>query len=239
MDIRTIDFENFKKTPEEMMFTWKHEIPMIKGITLKHPENLDFIGFNYCASTAQNIRKSKSVHFFVFDYLFERCWNRVEQNTQLLKQFKFVMTPDFSQYTDMSQTFCMWQHFRKQWLGAYWQMQGIPVIPTACWSTKESYDYCFEGMPKNACIATSSLGWTCAEKSIQKKSQNIDLSRGNTKTAFREGTEEMMEQLTPKQLIWYGQVFNWTQDLCDKYDCQLIVIDPDYTKRFEKSKNKL
>ena len=235
MDLRTIDFENFKRTPEEMVFSSKHEMPIIKGILLKHPEKLDFIGFNYCGSTPQVERKNKSVHFFIYDYLFDRCWNRVSDNTKLLQQFKFVMTPDFSEYTDMSITFCMWQHFRKQWLGAYWQLQGIPVIPTACWSTKESYKFAFEGMPKNACIATSSQGWTCAERAIAKNS-SIDLSRGATKTAFREGTEVMMDELTPKQLIWYGQVFNWTQDLCDQYDCQLIAIDADYKKRFAKFK---
>lgn len=236
MDMRTIDFENFKKTPDEMVFSYKNEIPIIKGILLKHPENLDFIGFNYCASTSKSLRKNKSVHFFIFDYLFDRCWNRPEENTRLLKQFKFVMTPDFSQYTDMSKTFCMWQHFRKQWLGAYWQLHGIPVIPTVCWSTKESFEYCFEGMPKNSCLATSSIGWTCAEKAIEKSSNTIGKSRGDTKTAFREGTEVMMDELTPKQLIWYGRVFNWVQDMCDDYNCELIAIEPDYKKRFAKFK---
>lgn len=238
--LRTIDFENFKKTPPEMVFTWEHEMPIIKGILLKHPEKLDFIGFNYCGSTPQGVRKDKSVHFFIFDYLFDRCWNRPEENTRLLQQFKFVMTPDFSQYTDMSSTFCMWQHFRKQWLGAYWQLHGIPVIPTVCWSTRESYSYAFEGMPKNSCVATSSMGWFCAEKAMAKKnSQNsdtVELSRGGNKTSFRQGTEVMMERLTPKQLIWYGRVFNWVQDMCDDFDCELIAIEPDYKKRFEKFK---
>lgn len=236
MDMRTIDFENFKKTPDEMLFSYKHEIPVIKGIKLKHPEKLDFIGFNYCASIAKEQRKNKSVHFFVYDYLFDRCWNRVEENTKLLQQFKFVMTPDFSQYTDMSSTFCMWQHFRKQWLGAYWQLHGIPVIPTACWSTKENFDYCFEGMPKHACIATSSLGWTCAEKAMEKKNMSTSISRGDSKTTYREGTEVMMERLMPSQLVWYGRVFNWVQDMCDEYNCELIAIEPDYKKRFAKFK---
>ena len=240
MDMRTIDFENFKKTPSEMEFTEEHEMPIIKGIILKHPEKLDFVGFNYCGSLPQEVRKKKSVHFFVFDYLFERCWNQPNKNLALLKQYKFVMSPDFSEYTDMSSTFCMWQHFRKQWLGAFWQLNGIPVIPTVGWSTKESYSYAFEGMPKNACIATSSQGWMKSEQDLEKKNSkksdlSIDLCE---KTAFREGTEAMMEALTPRQLIWYGYVSNWVQDMCDDYDCQLIPIEPDYKKRFAKFKQK-
>ena len=239
MNMRQIDFANFKKTPQEMEFTKENEIPIIKGILLKHPEKLDFIGFNYCGSTPQESRNNKSVHFFVYDYLFERCWNQPNNNLKLLQQFKFVMSPDFSEYTDMSKTFCKWQHFRKQWLGAFWQLHGIPVIPTVGWSTKESYEWSFEGMPKNACIATSSQGWMRDEQALEKiNSSHVEIDRrGGKKTAFREGTEVMMERLTPKQLIWYGYVCNWIQDLCDEYNCQLIPIEADYKKRFAKFKN--
>lgn len=239
MEMRQIDFLNFKKTPEDMEFTSENEFPVIKGILLKHPEKLDFIGFNYCGSTPQETRSKKSVHFFVYDYLFERCWNQPTNNLKLLQQFKFVMSPDFSEYTDMSKTFCKWQHFRKQWLGAFWQLQGIPVIPTVGWSTKESYAWSFEGMPKNACIATSSQGWMRDEQALEKDYKRVEIDRrGGKKTAFREGTEVMMDKLTPKQLIWYGYVCNWIQDLCDDYGCQLIPIEADYKKRFAKFKEK-
>lgn len=192
------DFENYLRTPDEMQLTSNFGIPIVTGITCKHPERLNLLEYHYCSSVPQSQRKSKTVHFFLSDYLFVRVWNRADDNVKFLKQFGACFSPDFSQYTDMPKAMKIWQHYKKMWVSAYWQLNGIKVIPTACWSDEESYEYCFEGMPKESCIAVSTLGVM----------NNPPYAEG----LFRQGYEEMKRQLNPKQIIFYGKKPAWLED---------------------------
>lgn len=223
------DFQNYLKTLGDMRFEGDYDTPVMKGIRLKHSESLKFIGFNCCGTTPKEKRKDLSVHFFLGDYLFERCWVNPNKNADLLKQFKFILSPDFSQYTDMPKAMKVWQHYRKMWLSSYWQKNGLKVIPTACWSDEESFEYCFDGMPKNACIATSSVG-CCRLDNAAEKNPTIAAQA----SLFRKGTEQMIERLTPTQIIWYGKVPNWAETLLEQEGIQLINIKADYEQRFKK-----
>lgn len=48
-----------------------------------------------------SINRRKGVHFFVDDYRFESIYRWPERSLQKLGQYKFVLTPDYSLYTDM------------------------------------------------------------------------------------------------------------------------------------------
>ena len=149
----------------------------------------EFVGFNY-AKTAKN-KEEKGIHFFLDDYQFERLWRDPGLYSRVLFDFKCVLTPDFSMYTDYPKALQMYNHYRKQWLGAYWQSLGLTVIPTVAWSDKDSFDWCFDGIPKNATVAVSSVG-------TQIKSE--------TKRLFLDGWTEMLNRLEPETVIFYGQV---------------------------------
>lgn len=134
-------------------------------------------------------------HFFLDDYQFERIWNQPKKYLNILKQYKGVLTPDFSLYTDYPLAVQIWNTYRNRWLGAYWQEQGIKVIPTISWSTPESYDFCFEGIPTESTIAISSVGIL------------------NDKTAikyFKQGYKAMIDIIEPKHIIFYG---DWIEEL--------------------------
>lgn len=60
--------------------------------------NCEFIGFNFAKTCKE--RTEKGVHFFLDDYQFERIWRKPDQYLPMLQQFRYVMTPDFSLYTD-------------------------------------------------------------------------------------------------------------------------------------------
>lgn len=61
-------------------------------------EKCEFIGFNYCRTCKD--KEGKGVHFFLDDYQFNRIWNQPNKYLPILQQFRYVMTPDFSMYTD-------------------------------------------------------------------------------------------------------------------------------------------
>lgn len=149
----------------------------------------DFIGFNY-AKTEKN-KAEKAVHFFLDDYQFTRLWTHPDAYIALLKQFKCVLSPDFSLYADFPRAMQIYNHYRKHWLAAYWQYHGINVIPTICWSNQNSFEWCFDGEPVGSTVAVSSIG-------TQKSRQ--------TKKAFLDGYNAMLERLTPETIIFYGKV---------------------------------
>lgn len=81
-------------------------------------DNAEFIGFNY-ARSAKN-PEDKAVHFFLDDYQFNRVWTDPDRYIPMLQRFKYVLTPDFSLYTDFPKALQIYNHYRKHWLGAYW-----------------------------------------------------------------------------------------------------------------------
>lgn len=162
-------------------------IPQIAPVDIPLPE--EWLAFNFVGSCRDP--KGKGVHFFVDDYQFVRCWNQPDRYLPILQRFDMVCSPDFSTYTDMPMAMQIYNHYRKHWLGAYWQAFGIPVIPTISWSTKESFAWCFDGEPANSVVAISSVG---TQNSKERK------------RLFLEGYEAMIERLQPKSILFYGQV---------------------------------
>lgn len=143
---------------EKMIFpgVGKYGIPAIKPETDIRIDKLEWIPVNY-ALTAKD-KATKGVHFYKDDYQFERFWNNPDKYIPLLQQFGAVCSPDFSLYIDMPLAVQIFMHYKKHWLAAYWQMHGIHVIPTLCWCGEQSYDWCFDGEPRNAIVSISSHG---------------------------------------------------------------------------------
>ena len=170
--------------------TGKYNIPEVQPCNKIN--SLDFISFNY-AKTAKG-KEKKGVHFFLDDYQFIRLWDKADIYIDMLKKFDSVCSPDFSLYLDYPKALQIYNHYRKMWLSAYYQEYGINIIPTACWSDEDSFEFCFDGMPKNSIIAVSSIG------TIHGKLQN---------ELFRIGYEEMVRRLNPTQVLFYGLLPDW------------------------------
>lgn len=205
------DFLNFRKTSDFWKFS-EQGFPEVDAVKLKPDAKLEIVPFHEAHRVQKNQRKSKIVHFFLADYLFERVWNQPNKAVEFLSDFKAVFTPDFSMYTDMPRPLQIYNAYRRMWTTKYFQDARLRVIPVACWSDENSYDFCFEGMPKNALIAVSTVG--CAQNPQAKE-------------LFKQGYAEMKKQLTPSQIILYGKKPAWLED-------DVVEIEPDYEKRFRK-----
>lgn len=162
-------------------------IPEIAPIRFHGP--CDFVGFNF-AKSAKN-RAEKGVHFFIDDYQFNRLWTNIDRYIPLLAEFKYVMSPDFSTYTDFPKVIQIYNHYRKHWVGAYLQETGIQVIPTISWSTPDSFNWCFDGEPVGGTVAVSSVG--CMGSKCKRQ-------------LFLAGYEEMVKRLKPESIIFHGSI---------------------------------
>lgn len=130
-------------------------------------------------------------HFFCYDFLFERYWNSPDRYIEKLKKYPAVVAPDFSMYTDMPLALQIYNHYRKHWLAAYWQLHGITVIPNIGWSDEKSYDWCFDGEPQESVVCVSSVG-----TQVDKQAKQL----------FMKGWGEMMKRIKPKAVLFYGKV---------------------------------
>lgn len=203
-----INFENLDK------FTFsgvgKYEIPQIDPET-KYPGG-EFVGMNYALT--EKFPESKIMHCFVDDYQFIRYWNNPNKYLPVISKFSAVCSPDFSTYRDMPLAMQIYNHYRKHWLAAYWQLNGMTVYPTISWSDERSFDWCFDGEPVGGVVAVSSVG-------TQKNKES--------KRLFLLGYEEMMKRLNPSWVIFYGIV-------PEECDWNVIRVNPEYEKVKERCK---
>ena len=162
----------------------KYGMPTMPAVDVK-PEGL--IPFNYCKSAKEG-DFSKTVHFCIDDYQFERVWNRPKEYLELLRRFEAVIAPDFSIYLDMPVPMKMWNVYRSRALGHWWTRQGLTVIPNLTWSDNESFPYCFEGIPKKSTVFVSTVG-VHAEESLPY---------------VVDGMEAAIRICKPKRILLYG-----------------------------------
>lgn len=150
------DILNWYKTPDIMEFT-DDGFPILLPLkNFKMPRRgVKFLPFNYAMS---NNDKNTFIHFYIQDYQFNRIWNNPMKYIDILAKYKGIVMPDFSLYTDMPEPLQRFNHYRNLWFARMCQIQGITVIPSSNWSTKDSLDWCLEGMPKNSIIMLSAVG---------------------------------------------------------------------------------
>lgn len=148
------------------------------------PEGL--IGFNY-AKTSE--KKNVGVHFYLDDYQFERVWNDPEKYIELFQEYDCILSPDFSLYMDMPMPMKVWNVYRSRLIGAYYQSYGIPVIPTLSWAEKETFDFCFKGIPKGSIVSISTIG-------VKKDKEAMK--------SWLDGVKEMLKTINPKTVLIYG-----------------------------------
>lgn len=168
----------------------KYGIPQIDRLEII-PEGELIPVHNAAMQKFKGQEKSIIPHFFCYDFLFEKYWNVPDKYIEKLKKYSAVVAPDFSMYTDMPLAMQIYNHYRKHWLAAYWQLCGITVIPNIGWSDESSYDWCFDGEPEESVVCVSSVG-TQVDKQAKK--------------LFLQGYEEMMKRIRPKTVLFYGKV---------------------------------
>ena len=159
------------------------QMPIIKN---DHFIPSELVGFNYAKT---NKDKNVGIHFYVDDYQFERVWNYPEKYIDVLIEYDCILSPDFSLYMDMPMPMKIWNIYRSRQIGAYYQSKGIKVIPTISWAEADTFEFCFQGIPKGSIVSVSTIG------------VKDDL---NALFIWREGMREMIKQIKPSAILIYG-----------------------------------
>ena len=199
-------FENQERMQFETSSFWG--IPEMEATQTYSSQLLRFCDHKDVDDLSQYI-----AHFYYDDYKFINAWRLPDKYIDKLRQFKAVISPDFSLYTDFPRALQILSCYRRQWCGAYWQSLGLDVIPDVVWGDRESYQYCFDGIPQHSVVAVSSVGvatdgeWNDKEDSL-----------------FRAGYTEMLDRLKPTKIIYYGT-------LIDGLDGDIVRVPSFYEQR--------
>ena len=171
----------------------------------------DLIGFNYAKT---NEEKNVGVHFYIDDYQFERVWNDPEKYVEVLMDYPCILSPDFSLYMDMPMPMKIWNIYRSRFIGAYYQSKGLRVIPTISWAEKETFSFCFKGIPKGSIVSISTIGVKRDEEALQ---------------IWKDGVAEMIRQIQPSTILVYGGELEY-----DYGDINIIYFNNKVTERWGK-----
>ena len=185
----------------------KYQMPIIQNDNYI-PD--DLIGFNY-AKTSEN--KKTGIHFYLDDYQFERIWNNPDEYVDLLSEYECILSPDFSLYMDMAYAVKIWNVYRSRLIGQYYQQRGIKVIPTISWAEKETFEFCFDGIPKGSIVSVSTIGVKRDEEALK---------------IWKDGMDAMIEHIQPSTILVYGGKLDY-----DYKNINVIYFDNKVTERMK------
>lgn len=206
--VRTVDGYNLSEYDEEDVEGF-YQMPVIKA-EMYEPD--DLIGFNYMLSSEEF---DKCVHFYIDDYQFERIWNDPYRYIEKLSKYRACLTPDFSLYLDMPMAMKIWNVYRSRLIGQMCQKMGITVIPTVSWAEKETFAFCFDGLPKNATLSISTIG-------VKREKESFNV--------WKAGVDEMISRLKPRMILVYGGEVEY-----DYGDIKVVYYNNHVTDRMKES----
>lgn len=193
-DYESNDYEETKRQNKQKLVRnefkgiGKYGIPLIK----KQEIDLDKIELLNFTKTKinDNENKHKTIHFFTYDWLFDNVYEKPEIAFEKLNQYYALLTPEFSTYKDMPLARQIDSVFKNRWCGAYWQKQGMKVIPTVSWGSIPCMEFCFDGIEKGSVVAVSTY------------------TREDNEKGFMLGYNKMLEIIEPSAIICYGTPFS-------------------------------
>lgn len=192
--IRRTDNHNYRRGDEKL-----HKLDILRSIAYADINGIPKINATTPAELPERMvcfsRISKlsnyncGVNFYESDSAFIRVFNNPKRYVPILRRFPCVVGPDLSQKVGMP-GFLRYSHscWNKA-MTAYWQKNGITVVPNVSWSLPDSYDYAFVGIPSESVIAINSTG-----------------VKGNRVSSYfwQKGYEMALKVLNPSLILRYG-----------------------------------
>lgn len=185
------------------------KVPIIFRYDVSEDLPTHMVAFHEAVSSMQT-EFNAIVHFYEHDFQFIRLFRNPDKYVPILKKYKYVLSPDMSQYIEMPYYKRYANNCDNKAIAQYLQRQGVNIIANVTWSLPDSYDYCFAGIPENMVIAIGSNGVNANKDS---------------KYLWYRGYEEAIRRLKPKRIIRYGQ------KMPDEREDISIYFDNTYLRR--------
>jgi hypothetical protein len=170
-------------------FVGKYQIPALKEENILLPNGL--VAFNERKKAID--KEHKALHFYMHDIMFKQVLNSTSRYLDEFKEFGYIITPDCSLYLDQPLCIQIINTYFNRAIGHYLQQNNLKVIPNVRWGDKRSFEFCFDGIPKNGIVSVSTLG--CIRTQEEKY-------------YFKLGFDRMIKIINPKAVIVHGDYPN-------------------------------
>lgn len=177
-----------------------HDLPLCPTTAIRLPSKLT----SY--AEAKKIHKSEMkqrhynyhvdafVHFYEDDQNFDgkrtSIWLYPQKALSIIRHYSGIFAPDFSTNADFPIPLKVWNFYRMNAFGYWIGSLGIPVISNCRWGTEETWDYCFDGNPRNSIVSIGSVA--------------SGIRRLRNRPLFEAGLFEMVKVLRPHTIVVYG-----------------------------------
>ena len=168
----------------------QYDIPAIQPVD-ELPKIDKWLEFEF-AKNKRVKHKNEGVHFFQDDFKFESVWTFPDRYLEALSKYGCVLMPDFSTYVQLPKALRIYNKYRMHWTAAYWQENGMTVIPVIRTGLECDWDWTFDGYPMNSIVAVSNIG--CNQIKW-------------TKEAWIKGYNEMLKRLEPSKILFYSNSY--------------------------------
>lgn len=178
----------------------KHDIPLCPTTAARVPNKL--IGYDEAKTIHKKMLRKKKlnyhinafIHFYIDDSKFDgkrtSFWLYPDKILEIISHFDGIIVPDPSTYADFPEPLKRWNYYRMNAFGFWISSLGYEVISNVRWNTPDTWEYCFDGNPRNSMLC---LGAVASSLKYKLNYQQ-----------FAEGLLKMYEVLKPHTLIVYG-----------------------------------
>lgn len=140
-------------------------------------------------SAAVKTEHSKNLipHFFIDDKKQVCFAGNPEKHSEILDKVFALCSTDFSVFSNTYSQFNNAIILLNRLVASYWQQKGRFVILTLTWGNEETYEAAFSNIEKGSAVSVSTEGvndWNC----------------------FKKGFLEMLKEIEPAEICWYGTV---------------------------------
>lgn len=170
--------------------------------------------------------ENEYINWYIDDYKFEGprgIWHDYNTALGIIRHFAGVITPDFSTYQDFPFSIKVFATYKMRTFGYWLGTKGIKVINNVRWGTEETFEYCFEGIPKNSIVSIGTVGG----------SPRKIADRGR----FENGLFKMVEVLRPHTILIYGSANGSCFDVLRKQGITIISFPSRTSRYFEGRKH--
>lgn len=129
------------------------------------------------------------IHFYIHDRKFESVYKNPAKYLDWFRRFAGIIGFDYSIHAESPLYKQIDGIARSRELSFWYSKQGINVIPNVRWGMRETFSWCFDGLPRGSTVAVSTLG--CVKDMVSRK-------------LFVDGFWSMLEKIEPKLVIVYG-----------------------------------
>jgi len=206
----------------------KHDIPFCPTTATHIPihqvtwEEAKQIHKKHITKKEYDYHENAFVNWYFDDYKFDGVrgiWHNYKFVLEVLRHFAGAITPDFSTNQDFPESIKIYATYRMRAYGYWLGYNDIEVVNNVRWGTDETFDYCFEGIPRNSIVAIGTVGGGPRKL--------IDRDR------FETGLFKMVKVLHPHTILVYGSSNGKCFDLLREQGIHIVSFQSKTAKVFE------